>query len=775
MVNTNIEVTPENLESWQALIRRVAGSRHSSEDLRKLRDLPGYLASVVEKVNRLEQLPHIKDEFADLKEKIAELKKPPLEYGVFLGECPNRSDSTPDEENRDLVIGLRGQRCEVMFAVDGVSIDDLHEGQELVLNTLGNVIGIGQKQTQVGETAEVINVISPQGTARVLSVPTENEPLRVQWPDGDKFEVNYDKQLHNVLHPGDIVQIEEDQAIAKVKPRLHVRSGGGNEGIVTEVSDRLFQEGVDIGDLVRVDTRLQFAFEKLPSYQTGGLTLEEVPDVTYEDIGGLDEQTETIKDAVELPYIHQKLFEVYQLERPKGILLHGPPGCGKTMIAKAVANSLTQSIRSHLQTVEQKIALYRQLYHNPQDEQAILSYRQLTGKASPQTEMVVLLGENISGEDALENLSEDLRINDVDLDDLDGSLERIQKVLRREDGIRSFFLNVKGPELLNKYVGETENRIRKIFEEARRRATFYTPVVIFFDEMEAMFRTRGSGRSSDMETTIVPQFLAEMDGVESSENILLIGASNRQDMIDPAILRPGRLDIKIKIDPPNDEGAMAILALHLTPDLPLQEDGLRNWENTIPLLTFQPHIVERTFQNVGQNLEPKILKQIIATIPDKSSVRHAKNESQALIDLCANEQVEELVEDVTWREQLAEAIIRKAIAILFSISSRLEVVTIEGKYLYFPLKDFVSGAILVSIVSRAKKMALKRQITSNGSQKLGIKLADLEESIQIEFEENAERLVATKMIEGVQTVEVRLGEEKQAPWQIEKVRIYQAS
>ena len=768
----DIEAIQANLEKWKQLIQKVIKGRNTSEDLRVLRNFPQFLDSVG---NLLEELPGLKEKVAELQEQSAGLAEPPFEYGVFLGKCPNRSATTPGKTERDIVVGVRGQRFEVKLTVEGITVDDLCEGQELVLNRVLNVVGVGGEQVR-GETAEVVNVISPQGTARVLSVPIENEPVRVQWPDGDKFEVNCDVELRKSLHPGDIVQIDEgdEQAIAKVKPRLHVRSGG-QEGIVAEISNSLFQAGVDIGDLVRVEARLQFAFEKLPSYQTGGLTLEEVPDVTYEDIGGLDEQTEAIKDAIELPYIHQKLFEDYQLDRPKGILLYGPPGCGKTMIAKAVANSLTQSIRSHLGRLEQKISLYRQLRCNPEDEEALLTYRQLATKASPQPEKVILLGENISGEEALKRLTEDLRVNDVDLEDLDGSLERIQNVLRREDGIRSFFLNVKGPELLNKYVGETENRIRKIFEEARRRATFYTPVVIFFDEMEAMFRTRGSGRSSDIETTIVPQFLAEMDGVEASENILLIGASNRQDMIDPAILRPGRLDIKIKIDPPNDEGAMAILALHLTPDLPLQADGLEDWTNDISLLTFQTHIVERTLRNLGQRLEAQILDKVMAAIPYNSSVWQARNESQALIDLCADKRVKKLVEEVARREQLAEAIIRETVDILFSASSRLEAVTVEGKYLDFPLKDFVSGAVLVSIVSRAKKMALKRQIAVGGSQQLGIKLADLEEAMQVEFEENAERLVTIKLPEGVQTVEVHLGEEKQDPWQVEKMRIYQAS
>ena len=230
--------------------------------------------------------------------------------------------------------------------------------------------------------------------------------------------------------------------------------------------------------------------ERLPRPDVEELVLEEVPDVSYDDVGGLDDQIEQITDAVELPFVHQALFSEYDLPAPKGILLYGPPGCGKTLIAKAVANSLAKKVAE------------------------------------------------VSGD--------------------------------RE--ARSFFLNIKGPELLNKYVGETERQIRMVFQRAREKSEQGWPVIVFFDEMESLFRTRGSGISSDIESTIVPQLLAEIDGVEALKNVIVIGASNREDLIDPAILRPGRLDVKIKIERPGEESAAAIFGRYLTSDLPIDPD-----------------------------------------------------------------------------------------------------------------------------------------------------------------------------------------------------------
>ncbi len=268
--------------------------------------------------------------------------------------------------------------------------------------------------------------------------------------------------------------------------------GKADEERVVRIADSLAEVEIKAGDSLLLDSKNDFVYEKIPKSEMEELVLEEVPDVDYEDIGGLGSQIEQIRDAVELPFLHKDLYAEHKLRAPKGILLYGPPGCGKTLIAKAVANSLSKKVSEKLGT---------------------------------------------------------------------------------KDG-KSYFLNIKGPELLNKYVGETERHIRLIFQRARDKASEGTPVIIFFDEMDSLFKTRGSGVSSDVENTIVPQLLSEIDGVEGLENVIVIGASNREDMIDPAILRPGRLDVKIKIERPDAQGAAEILSKYLTVDLPLSEDDL---------------------------------------------------------------------------------------------------------------------------------------------------------------------------------------------------------
>lgn len=294
-----------------------------------------------------------------------------------------------------------------------------------------------------------------------------------------------------------------------------------DEERVIRIGSPLFTETLRAGDTLLCDPRNSVAFEKVPRAEVEELVLEEVPDINYEDIGGLREQIESIRDAVELPYLHADLFAEHQLRPPKGILLYGPPGCGKTLIAKAVANSLAQKVAER------------------------------TG-----------LGEG-----------------------------------------RSFFLNIKGPELLNKYVGETERHIRLVFQRAREKASEGMPVIVFFDEMDSLFRTRGSGVSSDVENTIVPQLLSEIDGVEGLENVIIIGASNREDMIDPAILRPGRLDVKIKIERPDAESARSIFTKYLTPSVPLHIDDLQEngGDASLTCKNMIQRAVERMYADSDEN------------------------------------------------------------------------------------------------------------------------------------------------------------------------------
>ncbi len=270
--------------------------------------------------------------------------------------------------------------------------------------------------------------------------------------------------------------------------------GNADEETVVRLADSLLGLKLRAGDSLLMDSRSGHVYERVPKSEVEELVLEEVPDIDYTSIGGLAGQIENIRDAVELPYLHPDVFIEHELKPPKGVLLYGPPGCGKTMIAKAVASSLAKKVTER------------------------------TG----------------------------------------------------EEG-RSYFLNIKGPELLNKYVGETERHIRLVFQRAREKASEGTPVIVFFDEMDSLFRTRGSGVSSDVENTIVPQLLSEIDGVEGLENVLVIGASNREDMIDPAILRPGRLDVKIKIERPDAESARDIFSKYLTPRLPVHADDLAEW------------------------------------------------------------------------------------------------------------------------------------------------------------------------------------------------------
>jgi proteasome-associated ATPase len=421
---------------------------------------------------------------------------------------------------------------------------------------------------------------------------------------------------------GDVVILKEQLDVDRAVVTLRA-----DEEKVGIIADPLRTLRLKIGDHILMDAKSGYLLERLPKSEVEDLTLEEVPDIGYDDIGGLGTQIEAIKDAVELPYLYADYYREHKLTPPKGVLLYGPPGCGKTMIAKAVANNLAEKISE-----------------------------------------------------------------------------------KRGEKIKGFFLNIKGPELLNKYVGETERKIREIFVKAKEKANEDVPVVVFFDEMDALFRTRGTGISSDVETTIVPQLLAEIDGVEGLKNVIVIGASNRQDLIDPAILRPGRLDVKIKIERPDQAAASDIFHKYLTTEIPIAESETRQHRDT---------------------------RAAIGTM------------------------------------------IATTIEAMYSLSEEnrfLEVTYANGdkEVLYF--KDFSSGAMIESIVRRAKKLALKRYI---GKGAKGITTDDLLAAVREEFKENEDlpnttnpddwAKIAGKKGERIVYVKPLMGETQKEKRNIEKV------
>jgi proteasome-associated ATPase len=367
-------------------------------------------------------------------------------------------------EDKSIDIFTGGRKLRVVVSPE-VAIGDLQHGQEVMLN-------------------EAMNVVAALGFERAGEVVL----------------------LKEILEGGDRALVV----------------GHTDEERVVHLADTLRDGPLRIGDSLLMEGRSGFVYERVPKSEVEDLVLEEVPDIDYSDIGGLTKQIEMIRDAVELPFLHADLFREHELRPPKGILLYGPPGCGKTLIAKAVANSLAQQVA---------------------------------------------------------------RVR--------GDTERG----------RSFFLNIKGPELLNKYVGETERHIRLVFQRAREKASEGTPVIVFFDEMDSIFRTRGSGVSSDVENTIVPQLLSEIDGVEGLENVIVIGASNREDMIDPAILRPGRLDVKIKIERPDAEAALDIFTKYITKTLPIHEDDLAENGGSISatVTAMIQATVERMYSEADEN------------------------------------------------------------------------------------------------------------------------------------------------------------------------------
>jgi proteasome-associated ATPase len=492
---------------------------------------------------------------------------------------------------------------------------------------------------------EVDKLCAPPSTYGVYLSPNEDGTINIL-SQGRKVKVNLHPSIKAAdIKPGQELILNEGLNVVEtagyeiqgevvvLKELLEDNSRAvvtqrADEDKVGIIAEPLRSVKLKVGDHILMDGKSGYLLERLPKSEVEDLTLEEVPDIDYEDIGGLSTQIEAIKDAVELPYLYSDYYKEHHLAPPKGVLLYGPPGCGKTMIAKAVANNLAARISE-----------------------------------------------------------------------------------KRGEKVKGFFLSIKGPELLNKYVGETERKIREIFVKAREKAAEDVPVVIFFDEMDALFRTRGSGISSDVETTIVPQLLAELDGVESVKNVIVIGASNRQDLIDPAILRPGRLDVKIKIERPDRSAADDIFNKYMTAELPIHDAELR--------------------QHDGE-MAGTLARMISATIEEMYSL---EEENRFL--------------EVTYANG-------------------------DKEVLYF--KDFASGAMIESIVRRAKKLALKRYIQTSEK---GIKVDDLLNAVREEFKENEDlpnttnpddwAKIAGKKGERIVYVKPLMGETKDKQRAVERV------
>ena len=400
-----------------------------------------------------------------------------------------------EENTADVFTGGRKMRVNVSPNVD---LEELRPGQEVVLNEALNVV-LAQDFETVGEVVMLKELLADGERALVISHADEERVVRLAAP--------------------------------------------------------LLDQVVRAGDSLLLEPRSGYVYERIPKAEVEELILEEVPDIAYTDIGGLRNQIEQIRDAIELPYLHADLFREHRLRPPKGVLLYGPPGCGKTLIAKAVANSLAKQV-------------------------------QAKAAADAGTE-------------------------------------------KPAEG-KSFFLNIKGPELLNKYVGETERHIRLVFQRAREKASEGMPVIVFFDEMDSIFRTRGSGVSSDVENTIVPQLLSEIDGVEGLENVIVIGASNREDMIDPAILRPGRLDVKIKIERPDAEAAKDIFSKYVLADLPLHPDDMAEHGGSTKATVEE--MIQRTVERMYSETDENRFLEVTYANGDKEVLYFKDFNSGAMIE-----------------------------------------------------------------------------------------------------------------------------------------------
>jgi proteasome-associated ATPase len=509
------------------------------------------------------RLADYEQEVGTLLEQVKSLEEEVIQLRRKLQDAPKRVRTLEER-----LLETKGQLAQAVSQNEKLSYT-LREAREHIAELRQEVEKLTQPPSAYGTYLDT----NDDGTVDVFSAGRKMRVALHPAIDTDVLERGQEVVLNESLNvvlaraserQGEVVTLKEliDDG------RRAIIVGRADEERVVEVADQLVGEKMRAGDTILMDPRAAMLLERLPRPEVEELVLEEVPDISYADVGGLDTQIEQITDAVELPYVHRELFEEHKLPAPKGILLYGPPGCGKTLIAKAVANSLAKKVS------------------------------EVTG----------------------------------------------------DDHARSYFLNIKGPELLNKYVGETERQIRLVFQRAREKSEEGWPVIVFFDEMDSLFRTRGTGISSDMEATIVPQLLAEIDGVETLKNVIVIGASNREDLIDPAILRPGRLDVKIKIERPDAEAASAIFGRYLTSDLPLDADEVRTLGGGDPAAA-------------------------VATMIDRTV-------SEMYLDTDENRFLE-----VTYQNG-------------------------DKEVLYY--KDFASGAMIENIVRRAKKLAIKRTIAGEG-------------------------------------------------------------
>ena len=506
----------------------------------------------------------------------------------------DRHDENQPENNEDQIVVLGAQDF-VLNNIDQanhrieVLEEQLLEARGQLSQTRSNneklTMTIQQTRDQIANLREEVEKLTQPPAVYGTFIAFNDDNTVDIYAQGRKMRVSILPGITTSdVHRGDEVVLNESFSVIAVRAsdgqgevvtvkdvldeRRVLVYGRADEERVVELAQSLKETKLRAGDALLLDTRSNLLVEKIARPESEELVLEEVPDISYEDIGGLDAQIELITDAVELPYLHRALFQDYELPAPKGILLYGPPGCGKTLIAKAVANSLSKKVA------------------------------ELSGNKN----------------------------------------------------VRSYFLNIKGPELLNKYVGETERQIRIVFQRAREKAEEGMPVIIFFDEMDSLFRTRGTGISSDMESTIVPQLLAEIDGVESLRDVIVIGATNREDLIDPAILRPGRLDVKIKIERPNAEAAAQIFQRYLHAELPIDADIIKDLG--------------------GGDRDKAVQLMIEETVADMYLVDDANR-----------------FLEVTYQGG-------------------------DKEILYF--KDFASGAMIENVVRRAKKLAVKREIANKG-------------------------------------------------------------